>query len=113
MEKYFEILSKCPLFLGISPEDIERMLGCLGGKVVEIAKDSPVFLEGEPASFLGVVLSGTVQIVRDDYYGSRSVLTAVRRRMQATTGPRATDTRPGWAGTAPTGPSEAPTSLLW
>lgn len=78
MEKYFEILSKCPLFLGISPEDIERMLGCLGGKVVEIAKDSPVFLEGEPASFLGVVLSGTVQIVRDDYYGSRSVLTAVR-----------------------------------
>ena len=36
-----------------------------------------MFLEGDPAEFVGVVLSGQVQIVRTDYYGNRSVLTVV------------------------------------
>ena len=29
------------------------------------------FLEGDPAPFVGVVLLGTVQIIREDYYGNR------------------------------------------
>ena len=53
------------------------MLSCLGGKITGIAKGNPVFLEGDPAEFVGVVLSGQVQIVRTDYYGNRSVLTVV------------------------------------
>ncbi|MBP3311650.1 MAG: cyclic nucleotide-binding domain-containing protein, partial [Butyricicoccus sp.] len=77
MEKYFEILTQCPLFAGISPQDTAQMIHCLNGKIVDIAKGNAVFLEGDPARFIGVVLSGTVQIVREDYYGNRSVLTAV------------------------------------
>jgi CRP-like cAMP-binding protein len=41
---------------------------------LEISKGNPVFLEGAPAQFVGAVLSGAVQIVRDDYYGNRDVL---------------------------------------
>lgn len=74
MEKYMEILSRCPLFAGISREDIGQMLSCLNGNVRELSKGSYVFLEGEPARFVGVVLSGAVQVVRDDYYGHRSIL---------------------------------------
>ena len=77
MEEYFDILSHCPLFSGISRQELGLMLNCLGGKITCIAKGKPVFLEGNPALFVGVVLSGTVQIVRDDYYGNRSVLTVV------------------------------------
>ena len=77
MEEYFDILSQCPLFSGISRQEMGLMLNCLGGKITCIAKGKPVFLEGNPARFVGVVLSGTVQIVRDDYYGNRSVLTVV------------------------------------
>ena len=77
MEEYFDILSQCPLFSGISRQELEQMLSCLGGKITGIAKGNPVFLEGDPAEFVGVVLSGKVQIVRDDYYGNRSVLTVV------------------------------------
>ena len=51
------------------------MLRCLGGKILDISSGNPVFLEGEPARYVGVVLSGAVQILRDDYYGRRSVLT--------------------------------------
>ena len=77
MEEYFDILSQCSLFSGISRQKMELMLNCLGGKTTCIAKGKSVFLEGNPARFVGVVLSGTVQIVRDDYYGNRSVLTVV------------------------------------
>lgn len=77
MEEYFDVLSQCPLFAGISQEELKSMLGCLDGKIIKTPKGSPVFLEGEPAAFMGVVLSGKVQILRTDFYGNRSVLTVV------------------------------------
>ena len=77
MEEYFEVLSLFPLFAGIKAPELSEMLSCLGGRILKIAKGSPVFLEGDPAKYVGVVLSGSVQVVRDDFYGHRSVLTAV------------------------------------
>ena len=77
MEENFDILSQCPLFAGISRQELGQMLRCLGGKITGIAKGNPVFLEGAPAEFVGVVLDGKVQILRTDYYGNRSVLTVV------------------------------------
>lgn len=74
------IMKFCPgvRFLRAFPgRKCPEILGCLDKRVVEIPKGDPVFLEGEPARFVGVVLSGGVQIVRDDYYGRRSVLTVV------------------------------------
>ena len=77
MEAYYGIFSKCPLFAGISQKEMGEMLGCLNGKITGIAKGDPVFLEGDSARYMGVVLSGAIQVVRDDYYGNRSVLTVV------------------------------------
>ena len=77
MEEYYDVLSQCPLFSGISRQEMGLLLNCLGGRITRVTKGNPVFLEGEPASYVGVVLSGKVQIVRDDYYGNRSVLTVV------------------------------------
>ena len=77
MEAYFDVLSQCPLFVGITQPEMTEMLRCLDGKISAIPKGNPVLLEGEPARFVGVVLSGAVQVVRDDYYGNRSVLTVV------------------------------------
>jgi CRP-like cAMP-binding protein len=78
MEHFFENLSQCPLFHGIDQSDLRSMIKCLDGKTVAVPKGSPVFLEGSPARFVGVVLSGTVQVVREDYYGNRSVLTILQ-----------------------------------
>ncbi len=74
MEEYFSILSATPLFWGISHEDMNSMLGCLDARQVYVKKGAPVFLEGDRAGFVGVVLEGCIQIVLDDYYGNRSVL---------------------------------------
>jgi CRP-like cAMP-binding protein len=78
VQEFFEILSACPLFQGIAKRDIPEMLHCLGGKTAEFGKGTPVFLEGDPAGLVGVVLSGEVHIVREDYYGNRSVITVVQ-----------------------------------
>ena len=53
------------------------MLSCLEASVKEVKKGEAVFLEGEPAQFVGLVLSGAVQVVRDDFYGNRSVVTHI------------------------------------
>jgi CRP-like cAMP-binding protein len=78
MEPHFEILLQCPLFHGVEQADLQAMLDCLDGRLVETAKGAPVFLEGDPARWVGVVLSGAVQVVREDYYGNRSVLTVIQ-----------------------------------
>ena len=50
------------------------MLGCLGAKQRRAAKGQPIFQEGDPAVYVGIVLTGAVRLVREDYYGSRSII---------------------------------------
>lgn len=74
MKKYLKILKKCPLFSAIGDDDLLRMLNCLGAKVVAFEKKYTVLAEGSPAKYIGIVLSGAVQVVQVDYYGNRSIL---------------------------------------
>lgn len=78
MNNFLEILSGCPLFDGIEQSDLNSMIVCLEGKTLDIAKGNPVLPEGSPARYVGVVLSGTVQVVREDYYGNRSIMTMLQ-----------------------------------
>ncbi len=75
MEKYFSLLLASPLFRGITREDLGSLLTCLGARRETFSKGEPVFLEGDPAGFIGFVLEGSVQIVQDDFHGNRSILT--------------------------------------
>ena len=74
MEKYFDLLLGTSLFFGVNREELASLLGCLQAKVQRVERGMPVFLEGDEAGFVGLVLEGAVQIVHDDYYGTRSVL---------------------------------------
>lgn len=74
MKKFFDILRTCPLFQNIGDENLIAILGCLGAKKAFYHKNETIFAEGDPAKYIGVVLSGRVQIERIDYYGNRSIL---------------------------------------
>ena len=74
MKKYLEILKKCPLFFGIEDEKLLTMLNCLSAKVVSFDKKYTVLAEGTPAKYIGIVLTGSAQILQIDYYGNRSIL---------------------------------------
>lgn len=77
MKKYLEILKKCILFDKIEDDNLLRMLGCLGARVADFDKKYTIFVEGSQAKYIGVVLSGSVQILQVDYYGNRSILSNV------------------------------------
>ncbi|MBR6680410.1 MAG: Crp/Fnr family transcriptional regulator [Clostridia bacterium] len=77
MKKYLKILKKCPLFANIEDEDLLRMLKCLDAKIGSFDKKYTVFAEGSPAKYIGVVLSGSVQVIQVDYYGNRSILSVM------------------------------------
>ena len=74
MKKYLKILKKCHLFIGIEDEKLLTMLNCLSAKVVSFDKKYTVLAEGTPAKYIGVVLTGSAQILQIDYYGNRSIL---------------------------------------
>jgi len=74
MEQFLPILEKSALFDGIEREELLALLPCLGAKTVTFEKGETVLGEGEAAGLMGIVLSGAVQVVRDDIDGSRTIV---------------------------------------
>lgn len=74
MKKYLEVLKKCTLFAGIKEQDLEALMGCLGARVIHCGKKETVIAEGEEATQIGIVLKGSVQVQRVDYFGNRSIV---------------------------------------
>ena len=74
MINYLNILKKCPLFFGILENEIEPILVCLSAKTKIYQKDQFVFRSGDHISSVGIVLSGSVHIIKEDFWGNRSIL---------------------------------------
>ena len=78
MKDFYPVMARCPLFEGVDTADLVAMLGCIGGRKVSVAKGQPVLREGDPATQVGMVLSGAVRMERTDYYGNRSILAHIK-----------------------------------
>lgn len=74
MKNFLPILQVCPLFDGIEASDLSGMLGCLGARPIQATKGQVIFREGDTAVFVGIVLTGSVHLIREDYYGNRSIV---------------------------------------
>ena len=74
MNQYHTIMKQCPLFDGIEMEDLSAMLVCIGGKQMHVQKGQYICHEGDPATYVGMVLTGAVRLEREDYYGNRSIV---------------------------------------
>ena len=77
IEPHFPILRRCSLFQQIEDSDLLTMLNCLGAKIEFFDKKYTIFVEGNPAKHIGVVLSGSAQIIQIDYYGNRSIVSGI------------------------------------
>lgn len=69
-----KILAKTALFYGMTEEQITDIMPCLGAVVREYEKNQIIFLEGDKANKFGIVLDGSVRIIKDDFNGNRSML---------------------------------------
>ncbi len=61
------------LFEGIQSDELVFLLSCLSVRERSYAKGDCILREGDPVESLGVILSGFVQIVRNDYDGNRMI----------------------------------------
>ena len=64
MQSYLGALRRAALFRGMEDEQILTAVDCLGGQLRRYQKGAAVLRAGEPATHLGVVLTGQVQVSR-------------------------------------------------
>lgn len=74
MNKYFDVLRSCLLFNQINDDSLINLLTCLKAKVKIYDKKEVIISEGEASKNIGIVLSGKIQIIRNDLYGNRSIV---------------------------------------
>lgn len=70
-------LSECSLFAGIAREEMAAMLDCLGARTKTYERGEYLVRPGDTVHELGVVLTGEVQVVRDDCWGHHSIIARV------------------------------------
>ena len=71
---YGPVLARCPLFRGMGAEELPALLDCLGAAPRRAEKGETVLAAGDPATHLGVVLAGRVQVSRLTAEGQRIVM---------------------------------------
>ena len=74
MKEFLPILKKSPLFSGIEDAEIEAMTDCLGAEKREYGRDELVYRFGDTVESIGLVLTGKVYIVREDFWGNRNLV---------------------------------------
>ena len=65
-------IGQCPLFAGIEPERLPGVLREIDAMRMTVRRGEEVKLEGKRT--LAVIVSGRVQIVQDDYWGTHSII---------------------------------------
>ena len=74
MQEYLPILQKCVLFDTIHPEEILGMMHCFGATLKIAKKNETILLEGDPAIYVGILLEGSANVIKEDFYGNRSIV---------------------------------------
>ena len=68
------ILMESALFRGIAEADLQGLLSCLEAAERVFRKGETVFHRGDRTERVGLLLSGIVHIVREDFWGNRSIV---------------------------------------
>ena len=74
MKEFVPVLTRSKLFAGVGEDDAAAMLDCLGARLRAYKKDEYVLRQGERLGDILVLAEGSLLILRDDYWGNRSIL---------------------------------------
>ena len=68
-----------PLFDGVKPEDRKTMLSCIGYHIGTFKKSDIVAFEEENIKHIGIIISGAVDMVKEDLWGNKTMLVRMRK----------------------------------
>jgi len=74
MKKYLPVLKSVSLFGDVDADELASMLDCMGAKIKSAEKGSMLLLAGDKPKYVGIVLTGLLHIIHEDYDGNRSLL---------------------------------------
>lgn len=77
MKKYLSVLKGTKLFAGVDETEIETMLGCLNASLKKYDEGEFVYRQGDLVDRISVLAEGRLHVQSDDYWGNRSIITAV------------------------------------
>ena len=80
MNEYTKQLLEYPLFDGIKEEELGPMLGCLGGHIKTFKKGEYIFLEQEVVNHIGLIISGSIDMVKEDVWGNKTIMVRIKER---------------------------------
>lgn len=72
-----EKISGSSLFRGLSRTETESILKCLSAVERRYPKDALILCAGDSVSSVGLVLEGRVEVIREDYWGNRQILSVL------------------------------------
>ena len=70
-----KLVAECPLFRQIDPKDLAAMLKCLSARVLTAQRGEFIETTSGGKPLMGVVLEGSVEMISEDYFGKKSILT--------------------------------------
>ena len=73
MNEFYGILKSAALFGGIDEAEIASMLGCLGARTEKYKRNAHVLRVGDSPQSVGLLLSGSVLVVQEDFWGNRNI----------------------------------------
>lgn len=68
-----------PLFKGIRKEDLSVMLSCIGYHIGTFQKGEIIAFEDENIRHIGILLSGAVDMIKEDLWGNKTMLVRMRK----------------------------------
>ncbi len=68
-----------PLFDGIKEEELNQLLYCMKGYNHSFSKGEIIILEQEKVQYIGIVLSGIVNMIKEDIWGEQTLLTYMNK----------------------------------
>jgi CRP/FNR family transcriptional regulator, dissimilatory nitrate respiration regulator len=67
-------LKKTALFRGTTEAELPTLIGCIAPSYRDFDKNEIILRQGEDITSVGMVLSGRVQIIEEDFWGNRNII---------------------------------------
>jgi CRP-like cAMP-binding protein len=77
MEKEISAALQSVLFAGVKEDEIRSMLKCLSAKKKKYKKGEFILLYGDSIRSIGLLVSGTVNVIKEDYWGNSNIVAAI------------------------------------
>ncbi|WP_077610355.1 Crp/Fnr family transcriptional regulator [Clostridium sp. Marseille-P2415] len=79
LKDHLKECSHIPLFFGISSKDLLPMLQCLGSYIKTYKKGEFILLTEEAVKCVGVILEGSVKMIKEDLWGNKTILAVMEK----------------------------------